>query len=50
MPVKVATGTSSKKEKWIYPTTAWKTMRAPKRYDGKTFRVNRNFYVTSKSG
>jgi aminopeptidase N len=48
MPVKVATDTSRKKEKWIYPTKNWKTISAPKKYDGKTFRINRNFYVTSR--
>ncbi len=48
MPVKVATDTVSKKEKWIYPTKAWKAISVPKKYDGNTFRINRNFYVTSR--
>jgi aminopeptidase N len=47
MPVKVTTGKNNKKEKWLYPTTEWKTVSIPKK-NSSSFKVDRNFYVTSK--
>ncbi len=45
LPVKVSFG---KKPKWIYPSSAWKTISPGKWYDGKTFEADKNFYITVK--
>lgn len=44
MPVKVNTG----KELFIYPTEKWKSITLARNHDGKTFRVDRNFYIHDK--
>ncbi|MBS1948150.1 MAG: M1 family metallopeptidase [Bacteroidetes bacterium] len=41
MPVKIFAG----KEAWIDPSETWKMLKVP---DGADFRVDRNFYITSK--
>ena len=46
LPVKVSFGDN--REKWILPTAEWNTFKIPKRKDGKTFTVNKNFYVDNK--
>jgi aminopeptidase N len=48
LAIKISTDPAGKTEKWIFPTTEWKTMNQPRKYDQQTFKVNRNFYVTSK--
>lgn len=45
MPVKISTGAGQ--EQWLNPTTDYKRFTAPAGYDGKTFTVDRNFYVKS---
>ena len=42
MPIKIING---QKEKWIYPTSEWKT----EKIDGTEFRIDRNFYINSKA-
>jgi len=44
MPVKVNLG----KEQWIKPTESWQTLQLADWFDGKTFTVDRNFYITAK--
>lgn len=46
LPVKVSFGDN--REKWILPTAEWNTFKIPKRKDGNTFTVNKNFYVDNK--
>ncbi|MBP9098997.1 MAG: M1 family metallopeptidase [Ferruginibacter sp.] len=43
MPVKVSFG---KKEKWIRPTTEWQSVKPGDWYDGSSFLVDKNFYIT----
>ncbi|MEO6488614.1 MAG: M1 family aminopeptidase, partial [Ferruginibacter sp.] len=38
-----------KKEQWIQPTSEWQSIKPGKWYDGKTFLVNRNFYIRTKN-
>ena len=38
---------SQGEEQWIQPSSSWKTSSSPK-YDGKTFIVDRNFYIETK--
>lgn len=45
MPLKINTG----RELWITPTTEWQELKMAGGYDGKTFKVDRNFYVKTKS-
>ncbi len=45
MPVKVNLGG---RQQIISPTEEWKTVRLGDWYDGKTFSVDKNFYITSK--
>ncbi len=47
LPIKVSFGEPEKKEQWIKPTTKWKKTNLKKGYDGKTFEINKNFYVKS---
>lgn len=44
LPVKVNVG----KEQWITPTEEWQTLQLADWFDGKTFTVDRNFYIRSK--
>jgi aminopeptidase N len=44
MPLKTNAG----KELWITPKEEWQTLQLPDWFDGKTFVVDRNFYITSK--
>lgn len=44
LPIKV-TGLS---EKWLKPTTEWKTLQVPNGFDPAKFKIDRNFYVTMK--
>jgi aminopeptidase N len=44
MPLKVNVG----KEQWITPTEEWQSLKPANGFDGKTFVVDRNFFVTSK--
>ncbi len=48
MPVKVSFHAETGVEKWIKPTTEWNTEPMGSSFDGKTLKVNRNFYVTSR--
>jgi len=43
LPVKVSFG---KKEQWIKPTGNWQSIKPGNWYDGTTFLVNKNFYLT----
>jgi len=49
LPVRVQFDSTSKKQQLIYPATEWKTMKQPKNFDIKQFKVDRNFYVTTKN-
>jgi hypothetical protein len=40
MPLKVNVG----KEQWITPTEEWQSVK-PAGFDGKTFEVDRNFFI-----
>lgn len=44
LPVKVNLG----RETWITPTTSWKSEQLNDWFDGKTFIIDRNFYIQSK--
>ncbi|MEJ7626916.1 MAG: M1 family metallopeptidase [Ferruginibacter sp.] len=46
LPLKVSL--DAKKEKWLKPTTDWKTLTLSPLYDGSTFKVNENFFVEVK--
>jgi aminopeptidase N len=46
LPIKVSFG---KDEQWITPTTEWKKIKLGRWYDGKTFAINKNFYVKSSN-
>ena len=46
LPLKVSFGDN--RERWIKPSAEWNTIKIPKEKDGKTFTVNRNFYVDNK--
>lgn len=47
LPIKVSFGEPAGNEQWIKPTTKWKKTKLKKGYDGKTFEINKNFYVKS---
>lgn len=49
MPVKVNFHAGSALEKWIRPTTEWKTEPMGSSFDGKTVKINRNFYVSARA-
>jgi aminopeptidase N len=49
LPLRVSLDSTSKKQTLIYPTTQWKTMKQPKKFDIKQFKVDRNFYITAKN-
>jgi len=44
MPLKVNIG----KEQWITPTEEWQSLKLADWFDGKTFVVDRNFYINTK--
>lgn len=48
MPLKISLDSTNKSEKWIYPVSTWKKSKLPRKYDQQTFKINRNFYVSSK--
>lgn len=48
LPVKISLDSTSKIERWITPSTTWKKLKLPGKYDVKTFVVNKNFYVKTK--
>ncbi len=48
MPVKVSFGKPGNIEQWIKPTTNWQSLQLPEWYDGKTFILNSNFYITTQ--
>lgn len=48
LPVKLYFHKETKKEKWIKPTTEWKTEPMGSSFDGTTFKVDDNFYVKVK--
>ncbi len=43
LPIKINIG----KDEWIKPTEEWKTLDTGNNYDGKTFTLNKNFYITA---
>lgn len=45
LPIKVLVG---EKVKSITPSAEWKTLKAPKGFDGKSFSVDKNYYVLVK--
>ncbi len=48
LPLKVSFGMADGSEQWINPSSKWKKSKIKKSYDGKTFIINKNFYVQSK--
>ena len=44
LPVKISLG----RETWLTPTTSWKSDQLSDWFDGKTFIVDRNFFIQSK--
>jgi aminopeptidase N len=48
LPVQVNFNSAGNREKWIKPVTTWKTESMGKSFDGKTFKVNDNFYIKTK--
>ncbi len=49
LPVKVFLGKADSSEQWIKPTAKWKKLKTEKWYDGKTFKVDKNFYVFTQN-
>ena len=48
LPLKISLDTAGNFQQWITPTAKWKNLKTGKRYDGKTFTLDKNFYVFSK--
>ena len=48
LPLKISLDTAGNFQQWITPTAKWKNLKTGKLYDGKTFTVDKNFYVFSK--
>ncbi len=48
LPIKVSLGQASGTEQWITPSPKWNKMNVGKWWHGKTFIINKNFYVFSK--
>ena len=46
--MKIKVKLNNDKEEWIQPTQNWKTLTLSTEYDGKTFIVDRNFYIQTK--
>ena len=49
LPIKISLSKADNIEQWITPTAKWKKLKAEKWYDGKTFSVNKNFYVFTQN-
>ena len=49
LPIKISLDKTDNKEQWITPTAKWKKLKVGKWYDGKTFTVNKNFYVFTQN-
>ena len=49
LPVQISLGKTDGSEQWITPSGKWKKLKAGKWYDGKSFKVNPNFYILSKN-
>ncbi len=48
MPLYVSFGSGEKESQLIKPTQEWQTIHLADWYDGKTFSVDRNFYINTK--
>ncbi len=48
MPIKISLDSTYSKEQWITPSMDWKTITTSEKYDGKSFFVDKNFYVDLK--
>lgn len=48
MPLFVSFASGDKEPQLIKPTGQWQTLHLADRYDGKTFSVDRNFYINTK--
>ncbi len=49
LPLKISLGKADGSEQWIKPTSNWKILKVKNWFDGKTFAVNKNFYVFTKN-
>ena len=49
LPIQISLGKTDGSEQWITPSSKWKKLKVGKWFDGKTFKVNTNFYVLSKN-
>ena len=49
LPLKISLDTTGNIQQWITPSANWKKLKTGKRYDGKTFAVDKNFYVFTKN-
>lgn len=49
LPIKISLDTTGNIQQWITPSANWKKLKTGKRYDGKTFAVDKNFYVFTKN-
>ncbi len=49
MPIKVSFDTSNKNVKWLEASTEWKSIKLADWYDGKTFLIDKNFYIKNKN-
>ena len=49
LPIKISLDTTGNIQQWITPSANWKKLKTGKRYDGKTFTVNKNFYVFTQN-
>jgi aminopeptidase N len=48
LPLKINLGNEGHTDNWIEPTQQWQTLHLADWFDGKTFEVNRNFYIKTK--
>ena len=49
LPIKISLDTTGNIQQWITPSANWKKLKTGKRYDEKTFTVNKNFYVFTQN-
>ncbi len=49
LPIQVSLGKIDGSEQWITPGNKWKKLKVGKWHDGKTFKVDQNFYVLTKN-
>lgn len=49
LPLKISLDTAGNVQQWITPTAKWKKLKTGKQYDGRTFTVDKNFYVFTKN-